>query len=226
MNEKVKKILKDLVESIDCSNDIFAYENFYRLATQQICQLFEPKPEGRLLTDAEMQTIRNELVRYINLDKPFGKVEVCKAIAKAQDAKTASIKDAEIKKEKRIRKHVQEELSIALDEYTQLHAECQERVERILDGIKNPHHILCHEIEKLGYHKGSHSPMCRLWNEAIQTVKKALKKKEGVKLQKLDPPPRFDEVYMQGKANMDKPDEENGEEEIDMPYSSSIERKE
>ena len=54
--------------------------------------------ENRLLTDEEMQTIRNELIRYINIGTPFGTQEMCRTIAKAQDTKTASIKDAEFEK--------------------------------------------------------------------------------------------------------------------------------
>ena len=94
----------------------------------------DPKPdEGRLLTDEEIRkackSINADMVNKIMDGTAYDKVyPEDRAIAKAQDAKTASIKDAEIEKEKRIRKHVQEELSIALDEYAKLHAECQERI--------------------------------------------------------------------------------------------------
>ena len=44
------------------------------------------------------------------------------------------LKDAEIEKEKRIRKHVQEELSIALDEYAKLHNRLQALEKR--EGVK------------------------------------------------------------------------------------------
>ena len=68
-------------------------------------------------------------------------------------------------------------------------AECQERVEKI---IAEADRLLLPFV-----YDGS--PKRLEWQ--------ALKEKEGVKLQKLDPPPRFDEVYRQGVRNMEEPDE-------------------
>jgi len=156
MIEKVAKILGNMayeIEHCDYKDPIVGRK--VKRATLQICQLFEPKPkrtsvsipeveppewfkdpkpdEGRLLTDEEIRkackSINADMVNKIMDGTAYDKVyPEDRAIAKAQDAKTASIKDAEIEKEKRIRKHVQEELSIALDEYAKLHAECQERI--------------------------------------------------------------------------------------------------
>lgn len=62
---------------------------------QEICQLFEPKPDqSRLLTDEE----RNNIVNSIP-ERQWGCGSCTERLVKAQDAKTASIKDAEYKQE-------------------------------------------------------------------------------------------------------------------------------
>jgi len=80
--EDVKKILEDNTTSWG------SREEWLVEIAKQICQLFEPEPEDRLLTPKEIATAIHSIPNP-SLDK----LEI--RIAKAQDAKTASIKDAE-----------------------------------------------------------------------------------------------------------------------------------
>ena len=102
MIEEVKKILRDLEHTeynkfgdkfIDAALDIEQVNN----TAQQICQLFEPKPdEGRLLTGEEIHKVCFDG----HEEEGDGWCYKCLTLTRdAQDAKTASIKDKEYKKE-------------------------------------------------------------------------------------------------------------------------------
>ncbi len=87
--EEVKRKLSGLCSKgmRDCNYDCENCEEF-----NQICQLFEPKPDkSRLLTGEE---VAHEMpAGELKLDQKFAFAEV---VAKAQDAKTASIKNVEM----------------------------------------------------------------------------------------------------------------------------------
>ena len=82
---KIEKVIKRL----ECYGRARRSPEATRNHARDICQLFEPKPdEGRLLTQEEINKA------YDDAPEPLGTLEVALV---AQDAKTASIKDAECK---------------------------------------------------------------------------------------------------------------------------------
>ena len=87
--EEVKKILSDFAYG-RYNTERLNVEEQAEWKAKLICQLFEPKPSGRLLTKERML----DILGYIKFAPSF--YDELVRIAKAQATLTASIKDAEI----------------------------------------------------------------------------------------------------------------------------------
>lgn len=101
--EKIEEVrLVDILDKVILEARQNGYNRAFEIrqkAFREICQLFEPKPdESRLLTDEEITSAaiqgNAELPSYGSTSAEHWHAEY-RAIAKTQDAKTASIKDAE-----------------------------------------------------------------------------------------------------------------------------------
>jgi len=129
----------------------------FEKATSQICQLFEPKPdESRLLK------VQEEFLNTPN--RNMGLLELLEHVVGKQDAKTASIKDKEIRE---LGFNSLSEFIIAKD------AECQTRVERIFKEIDS---VLGEFSDSEDYDLVSEH-----WRNRLYDFRQALKKQEGLR---------------------------------------------
>lgn len=122
--DKIEKVI-EVINNPD--NSINSYDLRVKKQAKQICQLFEPKPnQSRLLADEEIDEIENEYPRKFGIGV---------TTAKAQDAKTASIKDAEWD-ERCAKEKAEYGESVALGIRILVEAECQARIEALIEEIE------------------------------------------------------------------------------------------